>query len=92
MDYEEAGRKDDPKLSSVYTKARSNSFTLSELFNQASMFLSTPVIIRIVGRGEAGCMTWTQDVPISRIKPDFDGNGVVLFVEDSDIQGSRTKG
>ena len=59
---------------------------LNEALMQMAMFCECPVEVQIVRRDENGCGTGIKRIPISRIRPDFDGHGVAIQIENNDVQ------
>jgi hypothetical protein len=59
---------------------------LNEALMQLVMYCEAPIEVQIIRRDENGCGTGVKRVPICRIKPDFDGRGIAIQIENNDVQ------
>lgn len=59
---------------------------LNEALMHMVMYCEAPIEVQIIRRDENGCGTGVKHIPICRIKPDFDGHGVAIQIEDGDVQ------
>jgi hypothetical protein len=55
------------------------------------MYIDTPVTLRIVKRGEFMEVLAYKIVEITRVKPDFDGKGVEICIEESVVENTEWK-
>lgn len=64
---------------------------LNEALMKMVMYCDSKVFVEILLRDENGCVTGRKEIPIARIKPNWDGGGVRIQVEDSEIQKTTWK-
>ena len=55
------------------------------LLYSIAMNIDTPLCVEIVRRDEQNCVTHKAVVPVRHIKSDFDGSGITIRVDESDI-------
>lgn len=59
---------------------------LNLLLEKVGLYLMTPVEVEVVRRCPHGTVTHKAIVPIDYIKPDFDGEGIKIRIEESEIK------
>ena len=58
---------------------------LNELMRHVCEYIDTPVSVRISLRDGDGVVIGVKNIPIERIRPNFDGQGVEICLEQIDI-------